>query len=151
MTESNCSLCGQPLTCFGDADDICVCTTCLAFKSAVHPSFLDVLGRPAFFVSRDHTVVRSNTAIREAFPRLDDMGTGVRIGEALDCAHVSEEDRCGETAHCPHCGLNRLIGLVHGSGERLRRIPVHHQRKSGARQTLEFTAAKAGEFVLLLL
>jgi hypothetical protein len=128
-----------------------MCVACLASKSAVHPSFLDSLGRPAAFVSRDHTIVRSNASIRQVFAKMKGENQGLRIGEALDCIHASADDRCGETDHCSHCGLHRLIGLVHSSGERLRRIPVHHRRKSGRLETFEFTAAKAGESVLLLL
>jgi hypothetical protein len=128
-----------------------MCVTCLASKSLAHPSLLDSLGRPAVFVARDHTIVRSNASIRRFFVKLKSESDGLRIGEALDCMHASSDDRCGETARCPDCGLRRLIGLVHSSGERLRRIPIHHQRKSGLRQTFEFTAARAGEAVLLLL
>lgn len=151
MSEQICSQCGQKVSENGGLYAFGMCVSCLASKSAVHPSFLESLGRPAAFVSRDLTIVRSNASIRQLFAKMKSGSQGLRIGEALDCVHASADDRCGETAHCHHCGLHRLIGLVHSSGERLRRIPIHHQRKSGRRDTFEFTAAKAGEAVLLLL
>ena len=151
MSKQICSQCGSEVAENGDLDGAGMCATCLASISVMHPSFLDGLGRPAAFVASDHTIVRSNAAIRQIFAITKGESHGLRIGDALDCIHASADPRCGDTAHCHHCGLHRLIGLVHSSGERLRRIPIHHRTKSGRHDTYEFTAVKVGEAVLLLL
>jgi len=150
MGEKTCSQCGRSMT-VRDLDDIGTCTTCLAPACIAHPAYLETVDRPAVLVSKDHAILRSNRVFREAFGRVSGVDGTTRIGEALDCGHLAGSQRCGETAYCLQCGLRRVIGLVYISGERLRRIPVHHVRKPGHRETLEITAAKTGEFVLLLL
>ena len=113
--------------------------------------FLRSLNRPAALVARDHTVLFSNIRLRKMLKKSNHDVVGLRIGEVLDCKYAASPSRCGETEGCLRCGLRRLIELTRITGERLDKIPISFQHRSGASKTFKITTEKAGNAVLLIL
>lgn len=77
--------------------------------------------------------------------------TGLRIGDALECAYSEKHEGCGQTIVCHQCGIRRVIDLARITDEKFSDIPLIVRNKSGIEQKLLFSFAKAADAILILL
>ncbi len=130
-----------------------ICDTCLeSHLSSGTRELSDLLERlesPAALVGRDLVVLHANTRLKKLADELD--AVGLRVGEALNCASVTPDTRCGETFLCLQCGIRRFLDLARITGERVSNVPVAIGSRSGDAQRFTLTAEGTGDTVLFLL
>lgn len=147
MGKAICLRCNAPLEAGDGISNGNICRPCTSTLAGV----LETLDRPAAYVTRDLTVMTSNSLFTRYFGRFHHDAMGLSIGEAMQCRSAEKRDHCGEAALCLHCGIRRLIDLARITGESFSDIPLLLRDTTGAEQLFRFSCTKAEESILVVL
>jgi hypothetical protein len=112
-------------------------------------AYLESFENPAALLSKDQTVISSNSHFRSLASNRKVVG--LRLGEILDCMYAPLLGLCGDTVPCLLCKVKRSIEHTWQTGTGLREVPFSFPHKVEARKTFIITTEKAGGAVLLLM
>lgn len=147
LMHEACSLCGRA-TDRGSSAAFRICDDCLRALPALC-AHLESLDYAAALISRNLTIIYSNSRFCEIAGTSGNDSVGRSIGETLGCAHARSDGSHGEKDACPQCWFRRATELAVISGERLPDLEVDLALKTGTRASYKVSAERAGEAVIL--